>query len=288
MTSGKLLRPWILAVVAGAEGCMPAPAPPPTPTIASAPAAAPTAAIASADVALQPPAAEAPPPERPLVRPPDTKGMVLLPGGTFHVKHLRKTATVASFWLDVTEVTAGAYRACVVAGKCTEEGLACDQIHPVDTDRRPGKENHPINCVNQAQAIAYCAFVGKRLPTGAEWEWAARGTTRGSTYPWGEAAPDKQVCWKRIDDNHPYRSKGTCQVHSFPRGDSPQGIADLAGNVAEWSERPVDGYAPIKGGDWMEVNPGLVAADVGGPYRAAAHLPGVGFRCAGDEPAASP
>ncbi len=60
------------------------------------------------------------------MRPPSTKGMVLLPGGTFRSKTLEKTVTVTPIWLDVTEVTAGAYRECVVAGRCSEEGLDCD------------------------------------------------------------------------------------------------------------------------------------------------------------------
>jgi formylglycine-generating enzyme required for sulfatase activity len=211
--------------------------------------------------------------------------MVLLPGGTFYAKDISKTVTIAPFWLDVTEVTAGAYRACVVAGKCTDEGLACDELHPVDTYRRPGKENHPINCVNQAQAMAYCAFVGKRLPTGAEWEWAARGTKRGTTYPWGDEEPSNQIYWKRYN-YQTNQGKGTCPVHSFPRGDSPQGIADLAGNVAEWTTS--SGRESVHGGDWMEADPGSFKASVSDAIRTDAHGPVIGFRCAGDGPAASP
>lgn len=281
--TGRLAR-WS-TILLGLAGCTAAPAASPTSTVTLVPAptvAPPPSTLASAD------AAPALSPERVPVRPTDTKGMVLLPGGTYITMAYRRNVTLAPFWLDVTEVTAGAYRACVVAGKCTDEGLACDEIHPVDTYRRPGKENHPINCVNQVQAMAYCAFVGKRLPTADEWEWAARGTTRGSTYPWGEAPPDKQLCWKRCNDNAPYRCRGTCRVHSLPWGDSPQGIADLAGNVSEWTTSSMPGRVSVHGGDWMETNPVAAKAGVSDATSSTYHAPGNGFRCAGDGPAASP
>jgi formylglycine-generating enzyme required for sulfatase activity len=258
-----------------------------------APTASPSPLASGAPSALSSATAspEAPAPASPPVRPASTAGMVLLPGGTFRSKETEKTVTVAAFWLDATEVTARAYRDCVVAGKCTEDGLGpdCDDLHPVNTYARPGKENHPINCVDQAQAIAYCAFAGKRLPTVVEWEWAARGATRGSTYPWGEEAPDKQLCWKRTGFFQNVKGvKGTCAVRSFPQGNTPQGIADLAGNVSEWTKSVKPGIAPVHGGDWMETHPGSVEAGFSRPAYADSHLPGQGFRCAGDEPAASP
>jgi formylglycine-generating enzyme required for sulfatase activity len=240
---------------------------------------------ASASASASTSAAPAAPPARPA----STKGMVLLPGGTFTTKQYRRTATVASFWLDVTEVTAGAYRTCVVEGKCSDEGLACDESYPARAYnyRRPGKEEHPINCVNQAQAMAYCAFVGKRLPNDAEWEWAARGTTRGSTYPWGEEAPDKQLCWKRLDYGTG-RGKGTCLVGSFPKDRTPQGILDMAGNVQEWATSIRPGDVMVHGVDWGEANPDYVDVGVSSHVDPPARGPGMGFRCAADGPAASP
>jgi formylglycine-generating enzyme required for sulfatase activity len=227
--------------------------------------------------------------------------MVLLPGGTYTTKSYRKAATLVPFWLDVTEVTAGAYRACVVAGKCNEEGLLCDEIHTYGVR---GKESHPINCVSQRQAMDHCAYLGKRLPTPEEWEWAARGTTRGSTYPWGEQEPSRQLCWKRYDYQEHLVSRrfcpedtpkecfntsvwegrkrvdGPCRVRSFPAGSTPQGIADLAGNVSEWTAGGSPKGRPLRGCDWKENDPRGAEASADGQARLDAHLDSVGFRCA--------
>ena len=93
-----------------------------------------------------------------------------------------------------------------------------------------GKENHPINCVDWQQANAYCQAVGKRLPTEEEWEYAARGGSKGWTFPWGNAEPSYQRCWSGTAE----RSE-TCPVGSFPEDANPWGVRDLSGNVQEWT-----------------------------------------------------
>ena len=161
-------------------------------------------------------------------------------------------------------------------------------MFPQDTYCQAGKENHPINCVNWTEAIAYCDFVGKRLPTSAEREWAARGTTRGSTYPWGESPPEKQLCWHRLDYTTS-KGKGTCPVHSFPKGDTPQGIADFEGNVEEWTSTSMkSGGAVAQGGDWMECDPRSLEVGVEHYWKSQGRLPGVGFRCVADGPTPTP
>lgn len=89
------------------------------------------------------------------------------------------------------------------------------------------KSDHPVNCVDWDQAVAYCQWEGKRLPTEAEWEKAARGTD-GRIYPWGNTAPD---C-----NRAQYGKCGgqTVSVGTKPAGSSPYGVLDMAGNVDEW------------------------------------------------------
>ena len=81
-----------------------------------------------------------------------------------------------------TEVTVRQYRTCVDAKVCSKPETRQDHCN---WDKR-GKEDHPVNCINWHQAKAYCESVGKRLPTEAEWEKAARGID-GEVYPWGDS-----------------------------------------------------------------------------------------------------
>src|SRR5262249_20532108 len=103
------------------------------------------------------------------------------------------------------------------------------------TANDPGKARHPINCVDQAQAAAYCDFVGKRLPTEGGWGVAARGSD-GREYPWGGARPgcDRGNFARAAGDDCGGRPKGTMEVGSFPAGRSSSGALDMAGNVWEW------------------------------------------------------
>ncbi len=155
-----------------------------------------------------------------------------------------------AFDVDRTEVTVAAYQRCVEAGRCTPSGLHGPRATDADVEQRgalctaadPAKSQHPISCVDQAQAAAYCAFAGKRLPTEAEWEYAARGAD-GREYPWGNEAPG---CAHAIVSRPPGqgcggRGKGTQEVGSAKAGASPSGALDMAGNVWEWV---ADGWDP--------------------------------------------
>ena len=124
--------------------------------------------------------------------------------------------TLSAFEIDRTEVTQDQYAACVGAQACGAP--LCDWDCT--------KTDFPAGCVEWAQAKAYCAWAGKRLPTEAEWEKAARGTD-GRLYPWGNDNPDCA-----------HVNMASCGAHAepvgmLPAGASPYGALDMAGNVVE-------------------------------------------------------
>jgi formylglycine-generating enzyme required for sulfatase activity len=107
--------------------------------------------------------------------------------------------------------------------------------------------DHPVNYVNHADAQAYAAWKGLRLPTEAEWEKAARGVD-GRAFPWGDAF-DPYACQWNSDPSTP--GSGTAPVTAHPSGASPYGVEDMAGNVGEWcADGPQPGTAFVKGGAW--------------------------------------
>jgi formylglycine-generating enzyme required for sulfatase activity len=180
---------------------------------------------------------------------------------------------VAGFLMDVTEVTVRDYEACIRAGRCS-----APWSHESCNSNRSDRQNHPVNCVDWRQATAFCAWLGKRLPSEEEWEYAARGTD-GRTHPWGAGKPGNQLCWD---------TEGTCEVGSFPSGKSPFGVLDMAGNVAEWtSGLKSENYLAqgtgdervTRGGSWSTRNPFWIRASVRFAFHETNRLSFVGFRC---------
>ena len=196
-------------------------------------------------------------------------GMAFIPAGSFLMGDADTASyqaqpphmvTLAAYCMDLTEVTVAAYRLCTAPGCTTPD---------TDSSCNSGvmsRDNHPINCVDWNQSRAYCQSRGGDLPTEAQWEYAARGTD-GRIYPWGNDAPASQLCWSR---------SSTCAVQSYPSGNSPFGLFDMAGNVWEWtrdfyasypSAASIDPTGPTsgrfrvyRGGSWNNATATLVRA----------------------------
>ena len=141
----------------------------------------------------------------------------------------RHQVEVTSYYIDKTEVTVADYKKCVNAGKCKEPDTGEDILGECNWQRK-GRDNHPVNCIDWQQAQNYCLFVGKRLPTEAEWEKAARAKD-GDIYPWGSSEPSIA---KAVYDEVGPTPEHTEPVASKPAG--AHGLYDMAGNVEEWVE----------------------------------------------------
>lgn len=139
------------------------------------------------------------------------------------------TVNLDSFWIDQTEVTNAMYTKCVEDGDCTPPSSSNSYTH----DGYYGNSefnDYPVIYVNWNQANAYCSWAGRKLPTEAEWEKAARGTD-GRTYPWGEEISCNIANYY---DGRKYCVDDTSKVGTYPSGASIYGALDMAGNVWEW------------------------------------------------------
>jgi formylglycine-generating enzyme required for sulfatase activity len=212
-------------------------------------------------------------------------GMAWIPGGRFWMgaregegqadEHPRHPVRLSPYCIDRTEVTVSEYMACVSAGQCTPPGdgqqwsgiTAQYRFSNLCNANRSNHEDYPINCVDWGMADRYCRARGSRLPTEAEWEYAAKGG-EGRRYPWGDTPPGQQTCWRR------WSTGEMCQVGSFGSGASPFGILDMAGNVFEWTSDDYSAYGTAevsdptratgsgevvgRGGSWIDDDPDVL------------------------------
>lgn len=203
-------------------------------------------------------------------------------------------------FIDQHEVTTRAYRSCVEAGSCTptrEAGAGerpCN-FHEID------REDHPINCVDWFQATSYCGFMGKRLPTEAEWERAAGGPDQ-FIFPWGDGLPNCDRANIILSEPMFLVCEGeTFPVGSLADGDSPDGLHDMAGNVEEWVSDWYDGsyytdptsltdpqgpvsspsnQRAVRGGGFQTISDFARTFDRSRPRIPESTEPTLGFRCA--------
>jgi formylglycine-generating enzyme required for sulfatase activity len=225
----------------------------------------------------------------------DGSDMVYVPAGPFWMgseesdpdadddEKPQHEVTLDAFWIDRTELTNGQYRRCVDDGTCSPPSSS--RSYTRDSYYGASEfDDHPVIYVNWERANAYCAWAGKRLPTEAEWEKAARGAD-GGIYPWGnefdcargnfddETQVDGYVVPGGLDcDGY----VDTAPVGSYPGGESPYGAWDMAGNVWEWTaslyepypydredgreDQEADGRRVLRGGSWDYVQWYLRAA----------------------------
>jgi formylglycine-generating enzyme required for sulfatase activity len=237
----------------------------------------PVGAAASPSVSAAPVAPVAPPLKK------CGEKMATIEGGKFFMGSDDKDAsederpahqvTLSPFCIDLYEVTAAEYKACSDVGECKRAPVEVEwqdikaqeqkSYSRLCNANHPENGAHPINCVDSEMAATFCAWQKKRLPTEAEWEFAARGPD-GRRYPWGDEEPDKtrmNACGKECtawsaknrvmlgygdqrmypdDDGFPL----TAPVGSFPAGKSRYGLFDVVGNVWEWTSDWDAKYAP--------------------------------------------
>ena len=277
---------------------------PPTPSTPPTDAGAPVADDAATDAS-----ARACPPGEVEIPPTGPEGFRMMKGR----EGSHKVVLTRAFCMDENEVTVRQYAACVDAGRCLEPWTK----DPFST--YPKLPDHPVNLVNWKKARTYCEWVGKRLPTEAEWEWAATGPEQYK-YPWGnEPEPSCDLVdftqfgapKTRAGGDVGCHGGGPSKVGVHPAGDRlwPSGhVHDLAGNVWEWVE---DSFAPfekgqadappkvdplvrnqtpmhpLRGGAWNRSFGGMAIT-----FRAAAQftyqVPGVGLRCVRGAPHPTP
>lgn len=227
-------------------------------------------------------------------------GMVLIPAGEFlmgmedglpDARPLHRLY-LSAYWIDQLGVTNGQYRACVDGGSCLPP-----KVRVAFDD--PQLEQRPVTDVTWMQARTYCQWGGKRLPTEAEWEKAARGTD-GRRYPWGNSDEVIQKSRAALTDGKA-STNGVEPVGMPPAARSPYGVSGMIGLVSEWvkdwyaedfyrispsrdPQGPLRGtFRVLRGGSWME-RPLELRAGYRGWDEMTYWGPTLGFRCAVDAP----
>ncbi len=238
-----------------------------------------------------------------IIWPEDSKEMVLVPGGRFvmgsnigDVNHRPEhEIEVAEFYLDRWPITNAEYKRFVDDTNYAVPNYNVSWCDTTNYNWNPetrmypqGKENHPIVLVTWEDAMTYAAWAGKRLPTEAEWERAARGL-EGRRYPWAN-----QFVSAYCNCRETGLSETTIVGCFSPNGDTPEGIVDMVGNVWEWTNslfrpypyeaddgresREAAGFRVLRGASWRnDANVAHSVSRLDGDFH---FFSNVGFRCA--------
>jgi formylglycine-generating enzyme required for sulfatase activity len=213
-------------------------------------------------------------------------------GGTFSDHSPPHAVTLSAYFIDAYEVTVGRYGACVAADACeapASTGAGC-------TYKLLSSPSGalPVDCVTYSAAASFCLWDGnRRLPTEAEWERAARGSS-SNNYPWGDGFSCSQAVTAATTTCLNFSPQQPATVGSMPTGKSAEGVYDLVGNVAEWVSDWAGSYPNssvtnptgpavgtqrvVRGGDWV------TPANQTFAYLRRSSMPAnagtLGFRCA--------
>jgi eukaryotic-like serine/threonine-protein kinase len=233
-------------------------------------------------------------------------GMILvyIPEGEFEMGSADTESPPHSVYLDAyridkTEVTNAQYAMCVASDACTKPANNYSSTRPSYYDNNQYAD-YPVIFVSWSQAATYCSWAGRRLPTEAEWEKAARGI-EDFIYPWGNTFYGTLANYCDINCRNPWKGPytdgytDTSPVGNYPGGASMYDVLDMAGNVHEWV---ADWYAPyslehqtnptgpdsgqdkiIRGGSWGD-DADHIRSDVRSSINPNNWMDFIGFRCA--------
>ena len=230
----------------------------------------------------------------------DGMKMVYVPAGAFDMgsenvffdEEPMHRVILPGYWIDKTEITNGMYALCVKAGGCTSPSNFSSSTRS-SYYGNSNFDGHPVIYISWFDAVAYCQWVGGRLPTEAEWEKAARGVD-GREYPWGNDTPNDNLLNYGGDFD-------TSKVGFYPLGAGPYGALDMAGNVWEWvsdlygsdyySTSPLEAptgpetgeFRVLRGGGWDSFASGSARVAIRSKINPDYVSHNIGFRCVRSE-----